>query len=273
MARWASLIDRRRSELPVLLLDTGDFCNHIKRQNSEFENDFFFKAMGLMQYTAAGIGPSEIRMGRRLLFRRAREAGLDLMSANIRDKRDGKPLGIPRKIVEIGSDENSEGGQTIKVGLFSVTPGEYIYGVDPRVRDFYEVDDIRMAAFEAVQELKKKGCDLILAFGQIGVKNCTMLVSEVPGIDIVINGRGAPLVPRGFVKNSSWIVEVGDKRRSLAEIAIVWENGAPVVDVIDRGPEIKEMQDRADLKELNRLYLNERKELSRSTRERKAVTN
>jgi 2',3'-cyclic-nucleotide 2'-phosphodiesterase (5'-nucleotidase family) len=211
----ATLIAERNRTRPVLLVDTGDFCSSDGNIPDE---------MRLLSYKAAGIGPGEIRYGGDRLLTGARETGLDLLSANIRDRQSGRLIGKPWKVVRLGD---------IEVGLFSVMPNGNIGEVDPDSRDRYEVTDIRMAAFEAVEELEKRRCDLILAFGQLGIEACTRLVSEVPGIDIIISGLDPPKSPRGIMKGSSLIVETSAGKGSPVEINVTWKNGLPVMEVVE----------------------------------------
>lgn len=255
MARWASLIDTRRADRPVVLVDTGDFCYPRARRNAEFEDDFFFQGMRLMRYDAAGIGPAEIRYGRADLLERAAEARLRLLGTNILDRRGHGTLGERWTIVHAGGRRTlfgREGG--VRIGIFAVTLPHYVYGVDPIAQEYYEVVDPRIAALEAVSRLREEGCDLIVALSFQGWPKSVALAEEVPGIDIVINGKRSHGSAWGEAHGGALVVDTGPHRTTLTEISVVWRGGAPVATVTDRGAEAKRMPDRPDLKELQERY-------------------
>jgi 2',3'-cyclic-nucleotide 2'-phosphodiesterase (5'-nucleotidase family) len=261
MARWASLIDLRRTERPAILVDSGDFCYPRARRHAEFEDDFFFEGMRLMRYAAAGIGSNEIRYGRERLLERASEADLVLLGTNIIDKRGDGTLGRKWTIVQAGGRRSlfgREGG--VRVGIFSVTLPHFVYGVDPLAQKYYEVIEPRLAALEAVSRLREKNCDLIVAISNQGWDKSVAFAEQVPGIDIVINGRRSHPSAFGEMHGGALVVDTGPHRTTLAEVSVVWRGGVPSATVVDRGGEALRMPERPDLKELQDRYERESKE-------------
>lgn len=260
MARWASLIDRRRAERPVVLIDAGNFCYPRARRNAGFEDDFFFEGMRLLGYDAAGIGSNEIRYGRAALLERTSRAGIELLGTNIRLRGGDGVLGAPWTIVHAGGRRTlfgREGG--IRVGIFSVTLAHFVYGVDRPARDLYEVVDPRLAALEAVSRLREEGCDLIVAVSVQGWEKSVDLAVQVPGIDVVINGTRSHPSAHGERVSGALVVDTGPPRSSLAEVSIVWRGGTPSASVIEQGGEARSGLERADLKELQERYERETK--------------
>ena len=261
MARWASLIDIRRTERPAILVDTGDFCYPRARRNGQFEDDYFFEGMRLMRYAAAGIGSNEIRYGRERLLERAAEADLTLLGTNIIDKRGNGTLGRPWTIVQAGGRRTPfgrEGG--IRIGIFSVTLQHFIYGVDPLAQKYYEVIDPRLAALEAISHLRERNCDLIVAISHQGWDKSVAFAEQVPGINIVLNGQQSHPAAFGEMHGGAFVVDTGPHRTTLTEVTVVWRDGVPAATVTERGGEALRMPERPDLKELQQRYEREAKQ-------------
>ena len=98
MARWAALLEDRRSERPVMLVDAGDFCAVGKLKYQEIKDKYFFEAVEKLGYDALAVAENEILYGRRNLEKSARDSNLPLVSANIRDRESGRFL-FDRSIV------------------------------------------------------------------------------------------------------------------------------------------------------------------------------
>ena len=237
MARWASLIDARRAERAVILVDAGNFCN--PRASTH----------------AVAIGPNEIRYGRARLLERADDTRLTLLAANIFDRRGNGTLGAPWTIVHAGGRRTlfgREGG--VRVGIFAVVLPHLIYSIDPIVNDYYDVIDPRMAALEAVSSLRARGCDLIVAISHQGWSRSVELAGEVPGIDIVINGWRSHPTAHGETHHGAFVVDTGPNRTTLTEISVVWRGSEPEARAIERGGELQSLSEQPDLKELNDRY-------------------
>lgn len=258
MARWASLIDKRRERHPAILLDAGGFCNPAQGKATAFDTDYFFEGMRRIGYAAVGVGADEIRFGRDRLIERIDEAGLKLLSANIYDKRGGEMLGSKYTVIRAGGRRSLlgiEGG--VKIGVFSVTLPLFIHEIDPDIPRFYDVYDPRTAALEAVSDLRDKGCDLIVALSYQGWKGSLELAGSVDGIDVVINGRREHNRPTGKLVGQTMVVDTGIRRISLTEVKVEWASGKPGIKVAESGPEAKKLEGRPDLIELEKKYESE----------------
>ncbi len=255
MARWASLINKRRTQHPAILLDAGGFCNPAQGSKAAFNLDYFFEGMRMIGYAAAGIGADEIRFGRKRLLERVDRAGFELLSANIYDKRGGAMLGTKYTVIKAGGKKTligTKGG--VKIGVFSVALPLFIHEIDPNIPLYYDVLDPRIAALEAVSVLKGKGCDLIVALSYQGWSKSLALAESIDGIDIVINGRREHNQPTGEKVGRTTVVDTGIRRISLTEVFVEWTGGSPRVRVRESGPEAKRMKGRDDLVELEKKY-------------------
>ena len=255
MARWASLIDKRRSEHPAILLDAGGFCNPAQGKATVFDIDYFFEGMRMIGYDAAGVGAAEIRFGRERLLERVDQAGFRLLSANIHDKRGDGMLGAEYTVIRAGGRRTITGTKgAVKIGVFSVALPVLIHEIDPAIPKYYDVLDPRIAALAAVSALKEKGCDLIVALSYQGWSGSLELAESIEGIDIVINGKREHNRPTGEKVGSTMVVDTGIRRISLTEVLVEWAGGNPRIRVLESGPQAKAMKGRADLLELEKKY-------------------
>jgi 2',3'-cyclic-nucleotide 2'-phosphodiesterase (5'-nucleotidase family) len=252
MAQWASLIDMRRRQNPAILVDAGDFCDPAWEAGAEAEAGYFFEAMGLIGYTAAGIGSGEILFGRERLYEMADRAGFELLSANIRGGRGEEMPGSKHTVIRAGGRRTLTGMKGgVRIGVFSVALRELIPGVD------FDILDPRIAALEAVSILKEKGCDLILALSYQGWEESLSLAESVDGIDIVINGlSGHDRLTEKRIGNTM-VVDTGPGRSSLTELRVLWSGGNPAVTVVDPVPAAGRLSGREDLVDLEERYRRE----------------
>jgi len=225
-----------------------------------FDLDYFFEGMRKIGYAAVGVGPDEIRFGRKRLLERVDQAGFELLSANIYDKRGNdmlgnKMLGAKYTVLRAGGRRSLAGVQGgVKIGVFSVTLPLFLHEIDPDIPKYYDILDPRIAALEAVSSLREKGCDLIVALSYQGWQGSLTLAESVDGIDIVINGRREHNRPMGKMVGKTMVVDTGIRRISLTEVLIEWTAGNPRIRVLESGPEAKAMKGRADLLELEKKY-------------------
>jgi 2',3'-cyclic-nucleotide 2'-phosphodiesterase (5'-nucleotidase family) len=272
MARWASLIDLRKTRHPAVLLDAGGFSDPTEGEQARFRNEYFFEGMRLIGYEAAGIGPEEIRLGPTKLFERAEEAGFKLLSANIYEKPGGEPLGSRYEIIRIGGRRTLTGVKGgVRIGVFSVVLPVFIHRIDERMSSFYDIISPEIAALEAVSSLRWEGCDLIVALSYQGWKKSVDLASDVPGIDVVINGHRSHHSAYGEMVGETKVVDTGDKRTSLAEITVEWRDGKPRIRVRESGDEARRLEGRSDLADLEERFQAERRARGIDELEREAA--
>jgi len=261
MARWASLIDKRRTKHPSILVDAGGFCNPDQGKTAAFDADYFFEGMRMIGYSAAGVGTDDIRFGRRRLLEKAGEAGFRLLSSNVYDKRGGGLLGAEYTVIRAGGRRTLTGVKGgVKIGIFSVILPLFVHGIDPDIPLYYDVLDPRIAALSAVSALRAKGCDLIVALSYQSWPASLELARSVDGIDVVINGRREHNRPTGEMVGRTMVVDTGIRRISLTEVLVEWSAGGARIAVKEAGPEAKSMEGRDDLLELEKRYERELRE-------------
>jgi 2',3'-cyclic-nucleotide 2'-phosphodiesterase (5'-nucleotidase family) len=258
MARWATLIEGRRKERPVLLVDAGDFCATKKQRDKEIKDRYFFDALYTLDYDALAIGEQEILFGRRNLLETAEQQELPLTSANIFDRKTKKRIADPYIIKNVGGKKflfMTIGG--VKVGIFSVADSSLVYAADRLVREYYEVTDPRSAALEAVGELRRKGCDLVIALSHQDPDESAKLTRAVPGIDIVISSHRVGMKTAWENISGTIMIQTGVPERSFTEIEVSWNDYRPKITVFERGDVMGILQDHPYFAELEKSYKEE----------------
>ena len=262
MARWATLINTRRAECPVLLLDAGGFCRYRKTTHKELKDRYFFEGVEMLGYDAMAVGEGEIRFGRSRLQKARKTYSLPLVSSNIFDKSSGKLLGTPYIIRHIGGKKTFFGRRGgIRVGIFSLVLPGFIYSIDQEAQRFYDVKSPGTIALETASRLEKMGCDLVIALSYQGWTKSIELAEQSVGIDIVINGRKSHWKTHSEMTGNTIVVDIGDKRTSLTEIDITFEKGKPLITARDAGKDALQSEEDPDFTKLQRLFEKEQKEI------------
>ena len=272
MARWASFIDSRRSETPALLLDTGDFFRPELTENDEIDYRYFFEGMKLMGYDAVNIGANDILYGRDRLRSAAKDGNLPLVSSNILDRRNDDLLAKPFIIKYLGGKRTLFGmREGIRVGIFSVTDPSFFARIDSSVSKNYKIKDPKITALEAISRLKEKGCDLVIAISHMGWEKSVRFASDVPGIDIVVNGHRGHEGTFQQHAGSTLIVDTGIHRISFTEIEARFFKKKLLLKATEMGRVAHNSAERPDLLELELKYGRELEQKKIADRRENAV--
>ena len=267
MARWASLVDRKRSERPVLVIDTGDFYVPRETAFQETKDRYFFRAMKLLRYDAVGIGEYEIRIGLDKLVTIAKGYEIPLVSSNILDKAQKKPVAATSMVKEVGGTRGLFGRRGgVRLGIFSVALPGYIYGAGADAPKRYYVVDPKLAALEATMKLRAQGCDLIVAVSHMNWDRSIELAREVPGIDIVLNSHSSHAGTHEERVGSTFVIDSGPKEYSFTEADVTFAGDSIAVVSADICSTALKSPGDARFLELERNYSDEMKQLNVGTR-------
>ena len=186
MARRTSLIEQvRQQEKHVLLLDAGDIWQGTPYFNY-FDGELEFKLMSRMRYDAATLGNHDFDNGLDGLARQLPNASFPFVSANYDFSRTLlKGQFEPYKIFKKGN---------ILVGVFGL--GINLKGlVADKNRGQVQYLDPVAVAREMAQELRNKGCHLVICLSHLGLEYESDIISDrrlaaqVEGIDLIIGGH------------------------------------------------------------------------------------
>lgn len=186
MARRATLIEQiRRQEEHVLLLDAGDIWQGTPYFNY-FDGELEYRLMSRMQYDAATLGNHDFDNGLEGLARQLPNATFPFVTANYDFSRTMlKGQFTPYKIFRKGQ---------VQVGVFGL--GIELQGLvgDKQFGQTQYLNPVPVAR-EMVQELRSKGCHLVVCLSHLGLSyegdkiSDLKLAAQVEGIDLIIGGH------------------------------------------------------------------------------------
>ena len=186
MARRATLIQQiRAQEEHVLLLDAGDIWQGTPYFNY-YEGELEFKLMSQMRYDAATLGNHDFDNGLEGLAKQLPNASFPFINANYDFSQTLlKGQFAPYKTFKKGK---------LLVGVFGL--GIELDGLvpDKALAKTRYIDPVPVSR-EMVQELRNKGCHLIVCLSHLGLSyegnkiSDTRLAEQVEGIDLIIGGH------------------------------------------------------------------------------------
>ena len=178
IARRAALVKELRRNYPnSLLLDSGGFfaggLMDEYTQNIQLDMErtkVNLKAMEMMQYNAVTIGDDEFNFGREFLEENIAKTKLTFLSGNLKSD-----LAKPYLIKEVSG---------VKFGIIGVTT----LSAAEKAGNAKFIEP-KAAVIAAQEELKKKGVKIIVLLSHLGESEDLKLITEIPGIDILIAGH------------------------------------------------------------------------------------
>ncbi|AHM62115.1 5'-nucleotidase [Flammeovirgaceae bacterium 311] len=186
MARRATLIEQiRLQEEHVLLLDAGDIWQGTPYFNY-YDGELEYKLMSRMRYDVATLGNHDFDNGLENIAKQLPHATFPFITANYDFSRTIlKDQFAPYKIFEKGK---------VKIGIFGL--GIKLAGLvaDKRKGQTVYLDPVPVAR-EMVQELRAKGCHLIVCLSHLGLEydvpqiSDVRLAQQVEGIDLIVGGH------------------------------------------------------------------------------------
>lgn len=239
MARWASLVEQRRTERPTLLVDAGDFHWSHPIVYQDIRDRYFFGDMKYMRYDAIGIGEYETAARTENFLESLKRYRLPFLSTNILSAAARQPIAA-QEIVKTFGGRRTMFGRTggWRVGLFSVASPDLVYGFGDNPAARYYVVDPKIAAVEAVAKLRREGCSVIVAVSHQPWEKSVDLARGVPGIDVVIGSHSMHGTTYGELVGKTLVVDPGPVGASFAEIEITFTAGGPSLGATERCHEI-----------------------------------
>jgi len=189
-------------------------------------------AMKLLGTDAVGLGERDLRFGLAYLRGHVKRTGLPMVSANLHDKKTGKPVLTPYLVKKVG---------TVKVGVFSLVSDKVNLGP---ARDSLKVAEPAATAKKMVGELKGKGATIVVLLSQLGKVESEDLVSAVDGIDAVMVGRDVPMLQKGRMIKNTVACYGGDQGQYICRTDLVLDGqrrqATGEAETVMLGPEVGE---------------------------------
>ncbi len=243
IAKIAEKIEEEKAKNPdnTLVLDAGDIST------GGVVSDFFNRlpivdSMNAVGYDAMTIGNHEFDMGRNRLKTLIDNAKFPVLAANLEDT-SKNPLNIKPYVIK------NVGG--VKVGIIGLTTLESESMLPKKDKSVLHFFPVKVTAQKYIEDLKKKGVDLIAILSHLGVEEDVKLAKEVKGIDVIIGGHSHTELPKYKKVGSTIITQTGSFGKNLGELNLTVKRGngkakiekaeyhlIPITDKIPNDPEV-----------------------------------
>jgi len=230
VARRATVIQQVRSSSanPVLLLDAGSALFGQTLANDS-EGRVIIEAMNALGYDAMTVGAMDIMRGLPALQARAKEARFPLLSCNIVNPKDGKPVFAPYTVVQRGST---------RFGILGVSEPDVAQAAN--AAGTVQVLSPVEAVLRYLPELRAKS-DIVILLSHLGLTFDKSIAGNLPGIDVIVGGQSRDLLQAPEVAGNTLIVQAGYDGEWLGRLDVtITAQGPlnPLVNIVALGPEI-----------------------------------
>lgn len=219
------------------MVDAGGFSPELDNQKdlAWFQMD----AMKLVGTDAVGIGDRDLRFGLAFVRETAKSKKLDLVCANLFDKKTKLNSLKPYVIKKFGG---------VNVGIFGLMSDKVDLGPS---RDSLLAQDPMVAAKRVIPEMKKKGATVIVLLSQLGKVESEDLATAVDGIDAVITGRNVPMLQKGRLIKNSVVIYGGEQGQYIGRTVLALDAQKKVTsgdaETFILGPEVGEKPEVAQI--------------------------
>ena len=217
LARTATLIRQARGEVRnSLLFDSGDLIQGnplgdfvaVEQRLQPGQVHPVFKALNLLDYTAASLGNHEFNYGLDFLRLALAGAHFPYVTANVfvagPDRAAAPPLIKPYVILD--RDFIDEGGMTrrLRVGVIGFVPPQIMKWDKANLDGRVFAIDIVEAAGRYVPQMRAAGADIVVALVHSGLsassargmdENAAAYLAQMPGIDAILAGHSHLVFP------------------------------------------------------------------------------
>jgi len=233
--RRATLVKQLRRKYPeLLLLDCGSFTAGGQldeyTQNIQLDmqrSEINYRALGLMQYDAVGIGPDEFNFGKSFFLNNAKKTKPAYLSVNLDTDRV-----VPYIIKDSGG---------VKIAIIGLT------GLSAKQK----AEELKISApgqiSELVNRLKNSGVQVVILLSTQGESEDLKLISKTKNIDIIFVGD-KPLKEEALTKiESTFILRPAWQARKLGKLTLKIQNGKLLSCTADELPLSDNLKDDADI--------------------------
>ena len=232
MAAVAALRDEwEQKGYEVIVVDGGDATQGAPLVDSS-KGESAIAFMNSCGYQVMAVGNHDFDWGLDMLDKHIAAANFPMLSANILNKETDEPRFEQNTIVEL-----SDG---TKVGFFGITTPATLTTTHPKNVEglrFLTDDDLFACTQQQVDELRDKGCQLVVCIGHMGgeaangVNTSEGVLQNVEGIDLFIDGHDHMEKEEEIA--GTLLVETGCFLHNIGVVAI--DEGAPANEPVAYG--------------------------------------
>ena len=243
----------------AVVVDAGDWAPDTGKPQEEPKLQFLLEMADRIGYDALGVGERELGFGVETFKALTAKVKTPVLSANLVDKKSGKPVFKPSVIVKKGG---------LKVAIFSLI-GPKI-DLPGNAGELVTVEDPIATAMELVPKLRKQA-DVVVCLAHLGRVEGEDLAAQVPGMDVVILAHHPGFVAQGRRVNNTVTVASGEQGQNMGLTLLTLE-GKKVTDLSSETrillPEVGE---RADIAKLQKEFEDKVNEAQRKAQQTQAV--
>ncbi len=205
-AKRQGLIQRYRlTRRHVIVVDAGNLFPYYRHAIKE---KYLAKAASRAAWDAIAAGEQELDLGVERLRELRETYRLPIICANVRDA-EGELVVPPHVIREAAG---------MRIGIFAVIAEQTYDWPQPKWRKRLTVEPVLDAARREVAALA--GCDLVVALSHQGIDASRRLAREVPGIGVVVAGRGRKILTRPEKVAETLLVAPGEAGSILGALTL-----------------------------------------------------
>ena len=204
----------------TLILDGGDALaigqpgNERERQKARKRAEFVLRLYGKMGYDAVNIGDTDLVLGLEYLRVLQKHSPVPLLSANLKDKKTGKPLFKPYLVKQIHG---------LKVGIIGLMTQSFQPSMLNRTGSYFLEDPVKAAVNTVNGALLD--CDLIIALAHLNRSEIEALAQEVCSVSIIIGGDDRAYNAK-MINRSLW-VQTDAFGFQIGKLDVKWVRGTP----------------------------------------------
>jgi hypothetical protein len=211
-------------------VDAGDFASSGSK-HGEFKSEWMARLMGDLEYDAIAVGERDLQLGRDKLMALAEQYSLPLVCANLIDTESKEHIVAPYRIVEKGK-KSLFGlfGKPVKVGIFGILSPRYFIPVSkPGDAPLKATDPVESAKL-TIEELKTKGCTIIIALVHVSVQEAGKIAS-LGDLTALVMGHSMSHLAKPRFDNGAIVIQGGREGRYIGDVKIEADGSGKVLSV------------------------------------------
>ncbi len=253
----------------LLVLDAGDalvvgyFSEPRGREQARRRAEFVLKLYETLGYHALNIGDTDLGLGVGYLKDLQKKSTIPFLSANLKEKKTGKPFFKPYLIKEV---------EGIQIGILGLVTADISPSIQKELKDYF-IDNPVKAAAETVRHIKSS-CDHVIVLAHLSTLEIESLVRDVQPISIIIGGNDRSFVfPKQmgrslYVQTDAFGIHVGRLNLNLlkgsyefADVLSARLIQKKIEEIQKKIEDPKQAQDVKGLKELQDILIEQQKKI------------
>lgn len=190
LARRAHYLKTVREETKnLLILDAGDalvvsyFSDPRGREQARRRAEFVLTLYETLGYHALNLGDTDLGLGVGYLKDLQKKSTIPFLSANLKERKTGKPGFKPYLIKEV---------EGLKIGILGLVTADISPDIQKELKNYSIEDPIKTAA-ETIHRFMAS-CDYIIALAHLTPSEIESLTKKLPRVSIIIGGNDRSFV-------------------------------------------------------------------------------